>query len=209
MKYLSLILGFFLTVSAEAGMGIEPYLGVEANYRSMNFKENYGRTDFEGGLMGASGFVGARVGDIALEAGGHITPWSSKSLHEHKISGLFLNVLAFYPIMTNLELVGGLGISHLTFSFVRPQSRVISISGDDSKPPKYSEISDNIAEHYGITKNSFSNFTPRIMIGLQYQIVENIHARMVGSFEVTRRLKHYEIRPKNSSSVHSGLVLTF
>lgn len=204
MRTLGLIFGFLMSMSVEAALPFTPYIGVEVNQRMMNFKEGFGRSQFEHSIIGGNGVAGGRLGDFALEVGGHITPWSSKANHEHKITGIFANVLGFYPIKENVEIFGGLGMSHLTFSFVKPYS------SSEIDPPKYSEVSTNIADNVlKITKESFKQFSPKAMLGVQYKIVDNIFVRSGATFEVTRKLKHCEVRPKNSTLLHTGLVLSF
>ena len=201
--FLSLVLGFLMWGSVEAALPFTPYLGVEGAYRAMNFKEKYGRSEFKHNIHGVNGFLGAKLDKFAVEVGGHITPWVGTELREHKLHGLFASVLGFIPVTESVELLGGVGVSHVTFTFVRPEG----ILGDN--PPKYMDTSDDVKDALKIARTSFSNFTPRVVAGVQCKLVDNIHTRFSGSFEGTRKMKHYEIRPKNSSLVHAGLVLSF
>lgn len=189
-----------------SSMGIEPYVGVDAQYRFMAFRNGYGGGVFKKQSPQGNIYVGLKFCDyLGLEAGyfaslqqsrnsttprgqrflGEILTDSVTATSSSRIDGWHLNVLGFLPFCLsdyNFEAFGFVGLANVR---VRTKSTITALNG----------IPDNGVPEI---KLALTRTVLRAGAGLQYMLTDCIGIRGAVTWENTSRLNN--IRSVNSDN---------
>lgn len=211
--------------------GFCPYAGMDAQYRNMPFRKGYGNKLFGERYFQGNIYIGARyscnlglelgyengstlkkestlyAGDMA--AGSLIEDDCSPATFQTKaqLYGPHIDLVAYYPISCFLnhevEALGSFGLVALKEKFER---RTISLNG----------ISRGTIRNFVAYK-----FLPRIMIGLQYKLMDCVGIRGTVGWEDTSRLGKQAnntdplannpswVRPHDSLMGNLGVIFSF
>lgn len=185
MKRLVLMLSLLLCgemASSEdaSNTQLKKYIGGEAGFRLMRFHSSE-KELFSSRLSGANVFGGVKFSESwGVEAGYHLSKGKKKADNRHKIDGYHAMLMGYLPVLTDINLLGGLGIGHLKMS-LQGKSHTLKVK----------------------------KVVPRVTSGLQVGLTDSISARGMISWEDTRRLKHKELKPKQSVNLTLGFLASF
>jgi len=97
---------------------VEPYVGVDAQYRSVLLRDLF-KNHFTQKAPGIGGYVGARWDFIGVEAGTHMF---KRKHRKEKVTGhgFHLSLVGYLEGTEWLDFIGSLGVSHLTHKHDTP-----------------------------------------------------------------------------------------
>lgn len=165
-----------------------PYVGIDGHLRRMAFIDKASNDKFRANHPQLNLFCGLDFNDvIGIELGVKASKATKKAgAHEHsvKVRGFHAGLIGYLPMWTDTDLISSIGVTKLDSSF----------------ETKGSKSNHRVSSHC---------FSPRLMAGLQHNILEGLDTRLSISWESTSSLKTETVKPRNSLNYGIGLVKSF
>jgi hypothetical protein len=232
-----LLLSVFVSASSSAlefSLKVRPYVGVDAQWKHMDFEPGAGQNIFRKNLLQGNGYLGFDINDyFGLEAGFESTVQKTKTAtfypgddvlgfvlfpgdpveghtFKNKLSGWHLNFLVFSPwVLENnsLRFFASVGFSHKRLLLI---DEVLTENG----APIVSNIVDQLRKTFTARKT-----LSRLALGAQKMLNENWGVRSSFSWENTNKFRYLKSKEspdgittasaKNSIALGLGVLYKF
>lgn len=186
MRKSLIAMGMLLSSSVVASTSTPYYVGADLQIRKMQADSvQADRTISTKKGKQIHGYAGYKFNDyVAVEGGTYITKYSKPNSNSPKINthGLHLGVVGFYPLIKDFSLIGGLSGAHL------------NLKTKDSPNNKI---------------NKKTKINPRVLLGGQYSVMENLAIRAGLILEKTKDMNNGAVKLKNSMNYSLGAQYSF
>ncbi len=193
--FFTLFAGLFCTQAM--AYELTPYMGFNAQIRHFAFKKNYGEGVFESNIPQGEIIAGLKINPhFGLELGylrsmerhkkstiyypeqlfgNTITDGYVRGTSSTRIDGYSVNLLGFFPVRENIQLLGSVGIARLRIKLCYMP---LAIQSATFGPDLVQEFTKDFLK---------SKYIPQVKMGVQYMLTQTVGLKALAGWEGTKR----------------------